>query len=829
MAFLGIFLISAAMLALQVLQTRIFSFTLWHHLAYMVVTIALMGMSAAGTWLSIRKKETRTPWKFLGLSSFLFSIGVVVSFAAVTRIPLDTYMADTVLQMAYIFLYYLVLVFPYFFAGVVIAFIFRHMKETVNVYYLFNLLGSAAGGFAVLPVLEATDGEAAILLVASAGVAASLCFFIKHRHRKTIIVPVMGILIFFGLYFLRFEVFPVTSPPSKALGMARELDPNQEIIYKNWNRVARIDVVDNERSQEMFNYFPEIENMIITIDGDAYTLLYDFPGAIKNYAETHPDFTPRENNYYSAYPPIGKSLYSAAYIIKDKPKVLIAGIGGGLDIITARYHEAEEVTAVEINEAMIDASVSYGDYTGNPYEPEHVEVIHSEARSFIRRTDETYDLIQMSGVDTWTALASGAYVMSESYIYTTDAMREYIDHLEDDGTLSIMRWLFLPPREMLRLSVQAVKVLRENGAPAPENHIIVVGDGNLATILVKKRPFSEKEVSKIADWAVSDNDKRVIYAPGFKAPSPGYYRPVFSQYMHNIPLNQGLKFFRESFDEFFEAVAVGTEEEFIKDYYFNITPVNDDKPFFFRYYKWAHVFSGDWGVSGCPVDLKPTGLIILTLSFLQALIFSFLLVLLPLIVFRKKGKTFSPGLQITYFFMIGMGFMFIEISTIQQFVLFLGNPADAIAITIMILLLFTGIGSLFSKKILILLGEKNLYRLLMIFVPLLIMSYAVLIPGITHYFLHSSFSFRVFVSFILLFPLGFCLGLFYPTGLMLVGDKNSDFIPWAFAVNGVASVISSILSILLAMVYGFTFVLVVAAFLYFFACVAFYRFSIKHK
>ena len=464
-------------------------------------------------------------------------------------------------------------------------------------------------------------------------------------------------------------------------------------------------------------------------------------------------------------------------------------------------------------------------FIGNPYQDPRVNIVHSEGRSYIRRSSDKYDIIQMSGVDTWTALSTGAYVLSESYIYTTNAMHEYLDHLTDGGTLSIIRWLFWPPREMLRLCTQAAQVLRERGVKNPERNIVVVGDGHLASILIKKRPLTWSELREIEDNTIKTEKNRIIYAPGFNADHP-YYEPVFRNY--NIPSNKGKELIDISFKGFFEALENGTEREFIRDYPYNIKPVNDDKPFFFKYYKWKHVFADDIGQGGSFVDKMPIGLLILGLSLLQAAFFSFLLIVAPLFFMGKKEKTYSPLNQITYFFLIGTGFMFIEISIIQQFVLFLGNPADAIAITVMILLLSTGIGALISKKILILFGEKTIYRTLMLFFPLMVLFYAWFIPQFTVIFLHRPFMIRIIYSTLALAPLGIFLGQFFPTGLTIVGEKNSSFIPWAYAINGVASVIASISSIILAMAYGFTFVFTTAAFCYFIACVSIYRFVQKH-
>lgn len=805
MIFSGIFLISVGILALQILQTRMFSFTLWHHLAYMVITVALMGMAAAGTWLSIRKKKPVSPYRFLAFCSAGFALSAIISLAIASRIPLDTFMEDKILQLSYIFLYYLLLVFPYFFAGVAISFVFTLISKRINLYYMANLVGSAIGGVAVLPLMERADAQGAVFVVSFLGVLSALFFAVAGKDRRALIFSISIFIVLSALFPLRKEILPVKPPASKALGIGYTYDSGQKIIHTKWDRVARIDVFENKHSQGFFNYFPDLKNKVITIDGDAYTLLYNFPEGTAD---------------------ISSSLYSAAYHVHEKPKVLVVGLGGGTDIVTALHHDSYSVTGVEINKAMIEVTKDlYADFIGNPYQDSRVNIVHSEGRSFIRRSSDKFDIIQMSGVDTWAALSTGAYVMSESFIYTTDAMKEYLDHLTDDGTLSIIRWLFWPSREMLKLCTQAVEVLRERGVENPGGNIVVIGDGALAAILVKNRPFTWSELDHLNEVTSKTKNIRIIYAPGFSA-SPEYYVPIFEK--HEFSAQEGYNYINSGFNAFFKMVEKGEERKFISEYYYDIEPVTDDRPFFFKYYRMNHIFSDVNRSGGSFVDSMPIGLVILGLSLAQVLLFSLMFIVVPLFFMGKKERSYSPLNQIIYFFMIGIGFMFIEMSVIQQFVLFLGNPADAISVTIMIILLSAGTGSLFSKKILIAIGEKKIFSAMMLFFPVLIMGYAVFLPYFTHEFIHFAFEMRIILSLVVLFPLGFLLGLFFPTALTIVGEKNSTFIPWAYAVNGVASVVASVLSIIIAMVYGFTFVFTMAAFCYFAACVAFLRFVQKH-
>lgn len=465
-------------------------------------------------------------------------------------------------------------------------------------------------------------GEGAIYVICLMGLVSAVLFALVGNDRKVVGATVVSAALLLSLFPLRTDLFTVTSPPSKALGQGYMMDKKTSLEYTYWNRVSRIDVFDNPHTQIFFNYFPDLENKIITIDGDAYTVLYNFPSAIEKHKKEFPDSFNDPKDYYKHYPPIGYSLYSSAYFIHENPEVLIVGLGGGTDIITALYHDPKSVTGVEINSSMIEVTKeTHADFIGKPYQDPRVKIVHSEGRSYIRRVEEKFDIIQMSGVDTWTALSTGAYVMSESYIYTTDAVREYLSKLKPDGTLSIIRWLFWPPREMLRLCTEAVKVLREMGIEHPEKHIAIIGDGSLASILVKLRPFTAAEIAALDKKTRFSRDakypsqigmradgtprllpiyrtkaKRIIYAPGFTEKET-YYKPIFTNWFGKEAV-KGFEWLNNSFLRFFKLVENGEEISFIENYDYNIAPVSDDNPFFFRYYKWKHLLQAGWGSGG---------------------------------------------------------------------------------------------------------------------------------------------------------------------------------------------------------------------------------------
>ena len=781
---LGILLLSIAILAMEILLVRIFSLTLWHHLTYMVITVALLGFGAAGAYVAIgRARDEEQARRLAGRAAMGFCLSAVLGFAVVLRIPLDTFMADSATQLSFIFVYYLFLLPPFFFGGVAITVLLTHYVSLVHRLYFWNLVGSALGCFLFLVLLVAVGGDYSILLICALAAVAAAPIFLDRKPRViSIITAAICLLLLPVTDFL----FPVNPAPSKALGAILASHPDAKARTIGWSPVGRIDEVSSDKTR-LIGLAGMPFNKIFTIDGDAATVAYDVDRPWEQIGE------------------LERTNYSTAYHLKAGPrKVAVIGLGGGVDVMTALHFSAKEIVGVEINSAMIRAAEQhFADFSHNPYRDPRVTIVHEEGRSFLRRTRDKYDIIQMSGVDTWTALSSGAYVLSENYLYTTQAFEEYLNHLEADGILSLMRWVFAPPRETLRLCVLGVEVLRRLGKTVrPEDHFIVIQSGPLplASFLIKVSGFTPREVRLAESLVARFPRAKLLYAPGTEG-NNAFYR-------------------------YFAAVRDGSDEEFISRYTYNISPVTDDQPFFFKFYRWGDIFSSDTGTGGYLDAKSPVGLIILVAALIQALLLGCAFVLYPLWRFRKNGlRTEGAGRMLAYFAALGLGFMFIEVALMQKFVLFLGHPTYSISVMLAGLLLYSGTGSFIAGKL-----RWELRRIILFStfgVSIVTLFYLLALPAIFEHLIGAPHYVRILLAAVLIAPIGIIMGMPFPSGLAYIREATRHFVPWAFGVNGTVSVVASILSIIIAMSAGFTVVLGVAAAVYAVGGVALYSLNIR--
>ena len=786
MIFSAVFLISAVLFALEVLQTRIFSFSSWHHMTYMVVAVALMGYAAAGTVLAV-KKGLKNYEKFIHTASVLLVFSIPLAFFATSRVPLDPMMSNKLFMMAFLLFDYVFLFIPHFFGGLILLSVFQNNGKNVNISYFFSVSGSVAGCFSALPLLEAIGMEGALVAMTFCSALASV--FIAFAAGRGIFRRVFSaILIVLAIVLFPFKnrVFVFTPVPSKALN---SLFANSEMI--EWNRAGRVDVAGTD-GLVFQHQWSDLRKGVITIDGDSASFFYDFSDEPERLVH---------------------SLYSAGYFGLYAPDVFVAGLSA-TDIAAALFWQAKSVTSVEVNSAVIDlAKRKYATFKNNILQNEKVGIVHDEIRSFLGKTDKKYDLIQFSGTDTVSALLNGAYIMNESYLYTKEAFRTYLDHLNDEGTLAVVRWVLWPPRETLRVAVTAALLLKEAGIEHPGNNIVIIGDGVLASVLVKKRPFTWMELNDISEIIAGTKDLRIIYAPGFSV-GADYYDPIVR--FVNFSSEQAKEFITSGFSHFFQSLENGKEEAFIEEYPYNIRPVSDDSPFFLNYFK-SEGEKLSKEVRMVAVDDSVFQIEMLIITFVQLLFLSLSLFISPLFFMSKEEKKYLPLVQILVFAALGFGFMFIEMTFIQNFTLIFGDPATSAATAVGILLLFSAIGSLFSKKILISLGEKSFFSVLAVILPLMILGYAVLVPHFSAFCAGFSFALKLLFTILFIAPLGFITGIVFPVSLLLVGEKKPSFIPLAIGANGAGSVLATVASVMIAMAYGFKFVFVLSAFCYFFA------------
>ncbi len=798
---LGLALVSAAVLLLQLVQTRVFSVMLWHHLTYLVVTFTLLGFAAGGTALACRPRWLQGDVAGrLARAAGLFGLAVLAAYALMTRFLPEA--SFTRLGIATAAGNYALLVLPMIFGGFVVALALADAGAAVGRTYAVNMAGSALGCLVYVPVLRTLGGEGCVLLSAALALAAAACFAPRAGLRRAAAAGALLLAVLAAA--TPTALFEVPVAPSKAMSQHLARDPSQTRLLTAWDPLCRIDVVG---PADPGSTAPRT----LYQDGDASTVMavgpaHETTGALS-----------KEGLAYLLFKP-DKTLPRPDQKV---PKALAIGIGGGIDILqafgTARQlfdGRPPDFTGVEINATTFGLMTGpFRELSGERYILPGVQVHLDEGRSWLRRSDELYDVIQMTGTDTYAALASGSYVMSESYLYTAEAYDDFLAHLTPDGVISVLRFGFTPPREELRLSAIAVDALRRDGAASPADHLVVIGwegpvvevDGrdvglDYVALLIRKRPFTRAEVADYERYVRGEPRAHVMYAPGAAGSGPAA--------------------------DYFAAVRAGTDAAFRDAYVYNLDPVTDDNPFFFRYERWDAALAGlvgsrlganvgETGTAGRAaveytniVGGEPIGLILLVTVLAESALLCAVLVLVPLWLFRREGlRVPGAGRWVLYFSGLGAGYILLEVVCMQRFVLFLGNPGYALSVVLLTFLLFSGWGAAVAGQST---DPARTLRRALPGIVLLVALLALVLHPVFEATLRFPLPARLFLSVVLLAPAAFVMGMPFPCGLRLVSGRAAPLVPWACGVNGGASVIASVVGILLAMAAGFTAVFVLA-------------------
>ena len=436
----------------------------------------------------------------------------------------------------------------------------------------------------------------------------------------------------------------------------------------------------------------------------------------------------------------------------------------------------------------------------------------AEARGFVARSADRYDLITLPLLDSFSAASAGTLSLSEGFVYTREAFELYLDHLQPDGLLAISRWLKLPPRDSLKLMATALSALERKGHAHPETHLALLRSWDTTLLLAKNSPLTPAEIAAIKAFTAGRSFD-LVYLPGLQAGEANIANVLSEPYFY-----QGA------------AALVGpARESFLRRYKFDLAPATDDRPYFFDFFKWRSFpeLLELRGVTGGA--LLDWGYLILVVTLVQAIILTLVLILLPLWLGKKSSEPTSERRWVAaYFAMIGLAFLFVEIACIQRFMLFLNHPTYAIAVVLSAFLLFAGIGSVASSGFDRWVRNRSAHYLSGLAVAVaaimsLAVMYVFLLPAITPTLVLLPGTLNVAAAQLLIAPLAFFMGMPFPLALGHLKKKVPDLVPWAWGINGCASVISAVLATLLAMSFGFSTVVLLAAALYVGAAVVFVR------
>jgi spermidine synthase len=520
---------------------------------------------------------------------------------------------------------------------------------------------------------------------------------------------------------------------------------------------------------------------VVVIDADASTY-------IMNADLAHWKGTDWEHALMSAPPAL-------ANVLRPRGEFAIIGPGGGVDVLRAVANGSPSVTGIEINPIIATAIMRgrYADYSNRLYEQPGVHIHVSDGRSYLRSSARKFDVVQMTLVDTWASTAAGAFALSENNLYTVEAFREYFEHLKPDGMIAITRWEFRHPREALRVVSVAMEALHRLGVASPARHFMVASQGALnedgipVVVLAKKTPFTAEEESAAQKHLADYREITPLYLPSRPGQNP-----------------------------FSELIASNDPYAFARRYAYNVAPVSDNAPFFFFTLKAGQILSEESLRSG--IDWKVNlGVLVLLLVFIISVCAVLAFLILPLAL--KNGKTRQSPLPLLYFVAVGLGYILVEIAFIQRFVLFLGHPTYALTVVIFLLLLSSGAGSRFSRRWL---PRTEMGWLPLTLVAATLLAYVLFLPGRLAGLVGLALGYRLLISGVLLIPLGFVMGMPFPTGLRALAampapefftarDASSNAIEWAWAMNASASVLGSVLAMMLAIQFGLTMTLACGA------------------
>jgi hypothetical protein len=474
-------------------------------------------------------------------------------------------------------------------------------------------------------------------------------------------------------------------------------------------------------------------------------------------------------------------LTNLPYYVRPSPRALVVGAGGGRDVLSALIFGSPDVIAVEINKNIIrTVNGRFGDFTGHLDRDPRVRFVNDEARSYIARSAEHYDLIQISLIDTWAATAAGAFVLTENAVYTTEAWTTFLQHLTPDGMLSVSRWYFRDsPAEIYRTIALATAALARTGVADPHAHLVVVRNMNLAnrpetpdgvgTVLVSLRPFTSAELDAI-DRVAATLRFEVMFTP------------------------------RMSRDPVLTALTSPGADDFIRRYPLRISPPTDDSPFFFNMLRLRDMFRWDLLQPGKQsnnlIAVATLGVLLLTVGVLTALC-----ILFPLWYASRDADLRGAAPLFAFFIAIGLGFMLVETSQMERLIIALGHPTYALTVVLFGLLLSSGIGSYLTSGVSIdRAGSAGLTRLIALVIVLA--AFGAATPFVVRATEAASTAVRIAAALALLFPAGLAMGMAFPLGMKLAARRASPLTPWLWGLNGAASVLASVASICIALAWS---------------------------
>ena len=781
--FAGLFLVTLSTLTYQLLLTRTFSVTMYYHFAFVAISVTMFGM-AVGALIVFLRPQVFTPdltRRHLALGAATFSITIVLSY--LTHLAIPFVLEPSLVTVYGIVFTYVALSVPFVAGGVVVSLALTRFPAQVSALYAADLAGAALGCLVVGPMLRFTDAPTAVLATAAVAAWGSVCFCGPARTRRAGLYgpPRMA-----GPEAPAYSVLAILlAVAATAHGLAARDNAawlrlvwvkgqyEARPLVEKWNSFSRVRVVGDPNKPVrpsgwgLSATLPadrRVRELHLDIDSYAGTELTAFDGDLSRIGHLKYDVT------------------NVVHYLRSGSRVIVVGTGGGRDVLSALAFGQRAVTGVEINEGILDlVNRRFGDLTGHLDRNPKVRFVNDEARSYIARSTERADIIQISLIDTWAATASGAFVLTENSLYTVEAWRAFLEHLAPGGILSVSRWYYADrPGEVYRMASLASTTLLQMGVSRPGDHYAIVrarpagapnAPDGIGTMLVSRDPLSAADLDALEAVAARMRFD-VVQSP------------------------------RHSADETFAALADGARlQRAIAGNELNIAAPTDDTPFFFHMLRLRDVFkTSRWRDQGI-VRFNMTAVGVLAVLLVTVTLLTGACIVFPWLLARSEdsGLRHGAGAHLAFFVAIGFGFMLVEISQVQRLTIFLGHPVYSLSVVLFSLLLASGAGSLSTGQAA---ADPRGARVRLLLLVGALALFGALTPPAMRQFASASTPLRIAISVGILAPLGFFMGMAFPIGMARAMREKPALAPWLWGLNGAASVCASVLAVVIALAAG---------------------------
>jgi SAM-dependent methyltransferase len=778
---------AGGVIALQLSLTRLFSLVIWYHFAFLAISLAMLGLAVGAT---VQRKQHADAQARCSTGALIASGSTLVLLLAVPRMRFALSVLANAEQFALFLLLITLVIVPFAAAGAALSTALTMHRERAGTVYSADLIGSGLAGCLSVFAMDHLGGgfggasmSAALFALAALGFSArkpgvqsnpppelpptdTATSATERSRRGRIAGAMLALLGSIALAFVaRNPLHPLVYTHNAKVYPRIE---RSEIYQRKCTSLACVDFFHNPQHFGIWglstNFRGEPPEQIgVVIDGWALTSI----------PRTRTDVQGRlivRDRIFDALPPAFAALLRRS-VLRPARSVLVVGAGGGMDVRAALHHGALSVDAIELNPSILQQTQStYAQFSGPLYRDPRVRVIEGEGRSVLEHSQTQYDLLQLSGVDTYAASQAGAFALTENYLYTEEAITTYLQRLAPGGTLTLTRWLYHPDRQTIRLVATLDQAFARNHIGALGPRLIIAAapavgsDIEYSVLLVQREPFTAQE--RFAARVLADIMRyRIVWADdGGPIESP----------------------FREYFSS-------ANRREWVNSYPWRITATTDDSPFFFEHTRWSRLFDSRDQILGVT-----SGQLVLLSTFA-------LLSVLSAVLLWTRRKVVLAFRTRSYFLLLGLGFMFVESALIPQMTLCLGHPVYALTVVLTALLVGAGVGSALTETRKL----RAHYMCLVAACVVLALSatFATVLPRIAR----GTLAWRFVAVSTMVAALGAVLGTAFPLGLRRV---RAEAVATCWLYNAVASSVGGALAMMCAIEWGFRAVLAIAAVIY---------------